>query len=199
MNISLAHKHLKKDPKIAPLIDKHTVNFRGVSINIFRDILESIISQQLSVKAASTITNRFVELFPSQEKITPEEILKINDETFRSVGLSRQKISYLRSLSEFIVSEKLVLETLQNLPDEEIISQLTQVKGIGRWTAEMMLISSFAREDVFSVGDLGLRTAVSRIYGIDRNDHAAIEIISKAWSPYRTLASLYLWRSLDNE
>ena len=198
MDITAGRKHLKKDPRMKPLLKRYSVEARGVSEDLFRDLLESIIGQQLSVKAAGTIINRFMGLFPDQKNIKPQDILARDEESLRSVGLSRQKISYLRSLSEFVVSEKIILATLPDLPDEQVISHLTLVKGIGRWTAEMILIFSLGREDVFSVGDLGLRTAVSRIYGVDREDKLKIEKISQTWSPYRSLASLYLWRSLDN-
>ncbi|EKD52602.1 MAG: HhH-GPD [uncultured bacterium] len=199
MNITLAKKHLQKDPRLKPLLSKYTIEARGMSADLFRDLLESIIGQQLSVKAADTIIQCFMNLFPDPKNIRPEDILGQDDGALRSVGLSRQKISYLRSLSEFIVSEKLILDALIDLPDELVITHLTMVKGIGRWTAEMMLIFSLGREDVFSVGDLGLRTAVSRLYGVDREDKTKIEEISRIWSPYRSLASLYLWKSLDNK
>ena len=199
MDIVAAKKHLKKDPRLKPLLSKYTIEARGVSEDLFRDLLESIIGQQLSVKAAGTIINRFISLFPNSENIKPQEIMTIDEVLLRSVGISRQKISYLRSLSEFIVADRIILDTLKDMPDEQVMSHLTTVKGIGRWTAEMMLIFSLGREDVFSVGDLGLRTAVSRIYGVDREDKVKIEKISQTWSPYRSLASLYLWRSLDNK
>jgi len=198
MDITAGRKHLKKDPRMKPLLKRYSVEARGVSEDLFRDLLESIIGQQLSVKAAGTIINRFVNLFPDPKNIHPKDILEKEADLLRSVGISRQKISYLRSLSECIISEKIILATLPDLPDEQVISHLTMVKGIGRWTAEMILIFSLGREDVFSLGDLGLRTAVSRIYGVDREDKLKIEKISQTWSPYRSLASLYLWRSLDN-
>jgi len=199
MDITAAHQHLKRDPQLAILLSKHSPSPLNVSTDLFRDLLESIIGQQLSVKAASTIYKRFAALFPDPQNINPENILAQNADPLRSVGLSRQKISYLQSLSEFILSKKLVLESLKDLADEDVIKKLTLVKGIGRWTAEMMLIFSLGREDVFSVGDLGLRTAASRIYGVDREDKIQIENIAKKWSPYRSLASLYLWQSLDNK
>ena len=199
MDIVAAKKHLKKDPRLKPLLSKYTIEARGVSEDLFRDLLESIIGQQLSVKAAGTIINRFISLFPNSENIKPQEIMTIDEVLLRSVGISRQKISYLRSLSEFIVADRIILDTLKDMPDEQVMSHLTTVKGIGRWTAEMMLIFSLGREDVFSAGDLGLRTAVSRIYGVDREDKVKIEKISQTWSPYRSLASLYLWQSLDEK
>ena len=155
-------------------------------------------SQQLSNKAAATIFNRFLSLFPKERVPQPEEILKLSEEILRSCGVSHQKASYLKSLAEEITSQKLVLENLHLLEDEEVVLELTKVKGVGRWTAEMFLIFSLGRQNIFSVGDLGLRSAVAKLYGVNREDKIKIEEISKSWSPYRSLASLYLWKSLEN-
>lgn len=193
-----AISHLRKDKTLAVILDKYPVASPKVSTNLFRDLLEAIMSQQLSSKAASTIFGRFLDLFPGNQTPTPEEVLKLSEENLRCCGVSHQKASYLKSLSEEIVSGRLVLEKLHTLSDEEIITDLTKVKGIGRWTAEMFLIFSLGRQDTFSVGDLGLRTAVSKLYGVDREDKTKIEQISQKWAPYRSIASLVLWRSLDN-
>jgi len=198
MENSLAIKHLRQDPVLSCIIDNYTISSPKPSTNLFRDLLEAIVSQQLSNKAAATIFDRFLTLFPKEKTPRPEEILKLSDETLRSCGLSRQKTSYLKSLAEEIVSNKLVLENLHLLSDEAVISSLTTVKGIGRWTAEMFLIFSLGRQDTFSLGDLGLRAAVAKLYGVDREDKIKIEAISQIWSPYRSLACLYLWKSLEN-
>jgi DNA-3-methyladenine glycosylase II len=198
MDNTKAVEHLRQDKVLGTLLDKYTVSAPKVSINLFRDLLEAIINQQLSGKAAATIFGRFLDLFPQDTLPTPEEILKLSEETLRTCGVSHQKASYLKSLSEEIVSGKLVLDELHVLPDEDVITALTKVKGIGRWTAEMFLIFSLGRPDTFSVGDLGLRTSVGKLFGIDRDDKVKIEEISKSWSPYRSLASLYLWKSLEN-
>ena len=198
MEISPAIKHLRQDSVLSTVLDKYTVSSPKKSTNLFRDLLEAIVSQQLSNKAAATIFARFLALFPKEKTPQPEEILKLSDEALRSCGLSRQKSSYLKSLAEEIVSGKLVLENLHLLSDEAVIASLTVVKGIGRWTAEMFLIFSLGRLDTFSLGDLGLRTAIAKLYGVDREDKTRIEAISQTWSPYRSLASLYLWKSLEN-
>lgn len=198
MDNAKAIEHLKKDKILATIIDKYTVSSPKVSTNLFRDLLEAIMSQQLSGKAASTIFGRFLDLFPGNQTPTPEEILKLSEENLRCCGVSHQKASYLKSLSEEIISGRLVLEELHILPDEEVITDLTKVKGIGRWTSEMFLIFSLGRLDTFSVGDLGLRTAVSKLYGVDREDKTKIEQISHKWAPYRSIASLFLWKSLEN-
>lgn len=190
--------HLRKDKILSPLTDRYSVPPIIPSANLFGDLLESIVSQQLSIKAANTIFRRFLALFP--EKVLPEpvEILKIDDEILRSCGLSRQKASYLKSLSTEIISENLDLRNLNNLSDEEVITSLTKVKGIGRWTAEMFLIFTLGRPDIFSLGDLGLCTAVSRLYGVERGDLSVIKDISSVWTPHRSLASRFLWKSLEN-
>lgn len=198
MNHLAALKHLKKDHHLSPVIDKFVIPPLLPSADLYQNLLESIVSQQLSVKAADTIFKRFLALFPGENFPKPEEVLKISDDTLRSCGLSRQKASYLKSLSELILSGQLILEDLESLPDEEVILLLTKVKGIGRWTAEMFLIFTLGRPDIFSLGDLGLRTAVSRLYGVDRDNLKAIEDISLQWQPVRSLASRYLWKSLDN-
>lgn len=198
MENTQAISHLRKDKILNLVIGKYKVSSPKISANLFRDLLEAIISQQLSNKAAATIFNRFLSLFPKEQVPQPEEILKLSEEILRSCGVSHQKASYLKSLAEEITSQKLVLENLHLLEDEEVVLELTKVKGVGRWTAEMFLIFSLGRQNIFSVGDLGLRSAVAKLYGVNREDKIKIEEISKSWSPYKTLASLYLWKSLEN-
>lgn len=199
MDNSKAIIHLQKDKRLCALLAKYQVSSPQVSHTLFRDLLDAIISQQLSNKAASTIFKRFLDLFPKEQVPSPEEIIKLSEDTLRSCGVSRQKASYLKSLAQALVSNELILESLRVLPDEEVINSLTKVKGIGRWTAEMFLIFSLGRQDTFSAGDLGLCTAVAKLYGVDRKDKTSILKISNAWSPYRSLASLYLWQSLENQ
>jgi DNA-3-methyladenine glycosylase II len=117
----------------------------------------------------------------------------------RAVGLSTAKTKYVKSLAQAIEERSLDLEDLRTKSDEEVITELIKIKGIGRWTAEMFLIFTLHRTDVFSVGDLGLRTAVARLYTIDRDNLSEIQKISEQWSPYRSFAARYLWKSLDNE
>jgi DNA-3-methyladenine glycosylase II len=127
-------------------------------------------------------------------------LLAADPEDVRSVGLSRPKVAYLRSLAEHVESGELELARLSELPDEEVTEQLTAVKGLGQWTADMFLIFHLGRPDVLPVGDLGVRRAVERAYGLpDLPDAAQLTEIGEPWRPHRSLASLYLWRSLDNE
>lgn len=188
---------LKKDPKIGELIDIFGPLERPkISPDLFKDVLETIVSQQLSVKAASTIWSRFEKLVGS---VVPNNPILLDTDVLRGVGISLQKSKYIADTCSHFVSGEINQSQLVSLSDEEVISKLTKIKGIGRWSSEMILMSSLGREDVFSLGDLGLKTAVSKLYGVERDDLVAIEKISRNWSPFRTYASRYLWKSLDNE
>ena len=184
-----------KDPIIKKLIEKYGELDWKESSDLFEDLVDTIISQQLSGKASATIFDRFKKLFTNKFP-TAEEILKMPDEKLRGAGLSRAKVKYVKSLAEEIRSGELVLSKLGKMSEEEVIFHLTKVKGIGRWTAEMILIFSLRRPDVFSLGDLGLRKAVSNLYKVPIDDLRGIEEISLKWSPYRSTASRYLWKSL---
>lgn len=161
----------------------------------FKDLASSIVSQQLSVKAASTIWNRVEALL--EFDISPEKIIMTSDDDLRQAGLSKRKVEYIKHLAQSVIDKKINLSNLHELSDEDVINELVKIKGIGRWTAEMFLIFTLKRPDVFSLGDLGLFNAMKRFYGEDLTKERQEEI-SKNWKPYRTYASLYLWKSLDN-
>jgi DNA-3-methyladenine glycosylase II len=163
-------------------------------------LVRAIVGQQLSVSAARAIYGRLTERFGGRPP-GPEEILSEDPEELRAAaGLSRAKVSYLRSLAEHVISGELELERLGELNDEEVIAELVAVKGIGMWTAHMFLMFHLERPDVLPVGDLGIRRAIERAYALDSlPDAPAIEKIAAPWRPYRTLACRYLWRSLQNE
>lgn len=200
VKIEKAVRHLSKDPVLKKIIDELKEpdwNSGGGSENLFVSIIENIIGQQLSSGPADKITKRFWSLFTVPPYPTPKEVLKFPDQKFRDVGMSWSKVSYIKNFSKAVLERNVDLEQIKLLPDEEVIQELTKVKGIGRWTAEMILIFHLRREDVFSLGDLGLRTAVAKLYKIDRNDIKKIERISSKWKPYRTVAARYLWKSLD--
>src|SRR5258708_2631820 len=184
-----------KDPIIKKLIEKYGELDWKESSDLFEDLVDAIISQQLSGKASATIFGRFKKLFDSKFP-TAEEILETHNEKLRSAGLSYAKVKYIKSLAEAIYTQELVLENLSGMADEEVVTHLTKVKGIGRWTAEMILIFSLRRPDVFSLGDLGLRKAVSNLYNVDIDDLAKIEEISLMWKPNRSIVCRYLWKSL---
>jgi DNA-3-methyladenine glycosylase II len=160
-------------------------------------LVGAIVSQQLSTKAAATIFARFLALFADGQKPDVHAIAALDDGALRSVGLSGQKIGYLRDLCARIEDGRLVLDELDTLPDEVVIERLTAVKGFGRWTAEMFLMFRLHRPDVLPVGDLGIVNAVRRVYGLRKQPNAKrITGIGEAWRPYRSVACWYLWQSL---
>lgn len=192
-----ALQHLRKDLIMKKLIEKFELSKPTNNGDLFLDIIDTIISQQLSKKAGDTILARFLELFKIE--VTPQAVLKISDKKLKKTGISFQKISYIKGVTKAFVDGSIKLEHLSSLPDEEVIIELTKLKGLGRWSAEMILMFSLNRLDVFSSGDLGLCSAVAKLYGIDRKDKKKIEEISIKWKPYRTIASRYLWKSLQND
>jgi DNA-3-methyladenine glycosylase II len=163
----------------------------------FKALVHAIISQQLSTKAASTIARRFAELFGGFPG--PAQVASMPDARLRSVGLSGQKISYLRDLCSRIEDRSLPLSALDSMADEDVIEALTQVKGIGRWTAEMFLMFRLHRPDVLPLGDLGIVKAVQKAYRLRKVPTPdRLERIGESWRPYRSVACWYLWASLDN-
>jgi DNA-3-methyladenine glycosylase II len=172
---------------------------RGRPADAYGALLRSIVGQQLSTKAAASIYRRVTELFGGTTP-SPDELLAMDAEELRSAGLSRAKVAYMRSLAEHVIDGSLELDRLHELPDEEIIAELTAVKGIGEWSAHMFLIFHLQRPDVLPVGDLGVRNAAMQAYGLEALPTAAeLTELGEAWRPHRSLAALYLWRSLDNE
>src|SRR3954469_17694410 len=160
-------------------------------------LVGSIVSQQLSTKAAATIFGRFAALFPDHHIPSAEAIDAFDDTTLRGVGLSGQKVGYLRDLCARISDGRLLLDELETLDDELVIERLTSVKGFGRWTAEMFLMFRLHRPDVLPVGDLGIVTAIQRLYRLrKRPDAKRVLKIGEAWRPYRSVASWYLWQTL---
>lgn len=191
-------KHLaKRDPKIKELIDKFgTIELeKSDDNNYLIDLISSIVSQQLSVKVAKVIWDRFSAFFNNE--INENKILDTNDERLRELGLSYRKISYIKNICEASNSKLIDFENIDSYDNEYIINHLVQIKGIGRWTAEMFLIFTLKREDVFSFGDLGLINAIKKIYG-DISVEEMKKIVEN-WGPYQTYASIYLWKSLDNK
>jgi DNA-3-methyladenine glycosylase II len=161
-------------------------------------LLRSIVGQQLSVAAARSIYNRLIELFGGRTP-TPEVLLAANPDALRAAGLSGAKVKYLRSLAEHVQAGDLHLDSLDETSDNDVVAELTTVKGIGEWSAHMFLLFFLKRPDVLPVGDLGIRRAVERNYGLEQiPDAETLERLGERWAPYRSLASLYLWESLDN-
>ena len=161
-------------------------------------LLRAIVGQQLSTKAAATIFDRVLALFGGRMPTAPE-LLEVDDEALRGAGLSGRKVEYLKDLAQHVISGELEIDRLGELPDETVIAELTAVRGLGVWTAQMFLIFHLEREDVLPVGDLGVRNAVRAEYGLEElPSPSEMERIAEPWRPHRTLASLYLWESLAN-
>ena len=163
----------------------------------FYSLIRAIVYQQLSGKAAATIFGRFLELFPGQEP-TPDALLALTDAQLRSVGLSRQKSAYLRDLATKVHTGALPLDHVETLTDVDLITHLVQVKGIGKWTAQMFLMFKLGRPDVLPDLDLGIQNAIKRAYRKRRVTPKDVLRIGAKWSPYSSIACWYLWRSLDN-
>ncbi len=158
----------------------------------FFRLCRGIISQQLSGRVVDTFTERFIALFPNK-KISPKALLKLSEEKLRGIGISWAKVKYLIDLASKVENKEVVLQDLPNLKNEEVILHLTKVKGIGRWTAEMFLMFSLGRPDIFSYGDLGLRRGIEKIYKIQNPEKSIVEKLSQKWAPYRTWACRVLW------
>jgi DNA-3-methyladenine glycosylase II len=196
-NYHSAIQHLKQsDPVLAAIIERIGPCRMNFGEPTFHALAEAILYQQLNGKAAETIFNRFTAL--AGDPPTPKGILKLTDEQMRGVGLSRQKTTYLRDLAEKTKAGLLDFERLPELPEEEVIAHLTQVKGIGVWTAHMFLMFSLRRPDILPTGDYGVQAAIKKHYKKRKWPKPDVmEKIAKPWIPYRSIACWYLWQSLD--
>src|SRR3989344_913728 len=193
----VAEKFLLKDKYLKGVVKK----YRSCTIKpikkseYFTDLVDAICSQQLSGKAAKTIFERVK--VACGNRITPGQIKKLRTEELRKCGLSYAKCSYVKDLAGRVESEKLKIKNLDKLPDEEVADELVAVKGIGRWTAEMFLMFSLARPDIFPIDDLGIKKGVEKLTK-QRLEGPALAKFGERWAPYRTVASWYVWRSLEN-
>ncbi|MEK7257027.1 MAG: DNA-3-methyladenine glycosylase 2 family protein [Bacteroidota bacterium] len=191
--------HLSQDPILKSLTEKIAFPQHGEPGGVYFDLLGSIISQQLSTKVAQVIENRFLDLFDDRLP-HPERILAIEHERLRSVGLSNQKASYMRNIAEFFQRENIENKDWHDMDDEEIIRYLTQIKGVGKWTVEMMLMFTLKRPDVLPLDDYGIQTAIVKLYELTETGKALknrMVEIAENWKPYRSYACYYLWRFKD--
>jgi len=186
---------LERDSRLLPVIQsvKYPVSRRNT--DVYGTLLQSVISQQLSVKAAATIHKRVLELFPDNNP-HPDYLVRISTTRLRNAGLSKQKAGYLKAIARFAVDEGLDYAELSRQSDSALISHLTQIHGIGQWTVEMLLMFTFNRRDVMPVDDIGIQNAMRRLYGIKvegREFKRKLLHIAKPWQPYRTIVCKYLW------
>jgi DNA-3-methyladenine glycosylase II len=199
--LRLARKHLSaNDPRLADLIARYGACGLRPHTDYYGELLSAIIGQQLSAKAGDTIYRRFIELFGGAIP-TPQRIVDLEADSIRAIGVSYGKIGYMKDLAAHILDARLDLPHISTLPDAVVIDQLVAVKGIGEWSAHMFMIFSLGRLDVLPVGDLGIRRAIMLAYGTDGlPGPAAIEALAAAngWRPYTSVASWYLWKSLNN-
>ena len=199
MNVESAILHLKKDAILAKVIEIVPPPVISPTGNVYVDLLDAIVSQQLSIKAASTIFNRFLALFPENDP-TPDLLLAMEPDLLRSAGLSNQKANYLKHVAAFARAHDLQSYAWDTASDTEIIRMLTQIKGVGQWSAEMILMFTLGRPDVFPVDDLGIQQSIINLFQLTETgkalQHRMIQI-AEPWRPYRTLACRYLWRWKD--
>lgn len=192
-------KHLRKDIKLATILDGSTHELK-LHKNIPLRLMASIMSQQLSTKVAKVIFHRFLTLYNGKEP-KPQQLLDTPFETLRGIGLSNAKVAYIQNVAQFCIDHKITDTRLQKMENEAIIELLTQIKGVGKWTVEMLLMFSLGREDVFAVDDLGIQQAMCKLYKISAADKKKMKArmlkIATNWSPYRTYACLHLWSWKD--
>ena len=191
--------HLKKDKKFAPLLAQanHTIKKRK---NTPVRVMASIISQQLSTKVAAIIFGRFIALFEGKEP-SCEQVLECTNDQLRSIGLSQSKVHYIQNVAQFFLEHQITDKQLYAMEPEAIIDLLTQIKGVGKWTVQMLMLFSLGQDDVFTVDDLGIQQAMTRLYQIKyetkKELHSKMITISNKWTPYRSYACLYLWQWKD--
>lgn len=197
-----ALRHLKKDKIMAGLIKKHPLpewsKVKTDSQFLFSEIVETILGQQLSGKAANTIIGRFKNVYGGKHP-TPDQLLKTKDAKIRACGTSWSKITYIKNVAKAVKSKELDLKNISKMSDSEVKEMLLKIKGVGPWTAEMILMFTLRRPNIFSPGDMGLQNAMYKHYRVKKGDLGKMEKVAKQWEPYRSLACRYLWRSLDNQ
>jgi DNA-3-methyladenine glycosylase II len=196
-----ALKFLRQDELLAPIVAKMEITPPQPSYDVYADLIESIVSQQLSVKAAATIYKRFLTKIPSGYP-SPEEVLALSMEEMRAVGLSGQKSQYIKNVAEYAQSVNLLELDWDTHTDQEIVEMLSSIKGVGVWTVQMVLMFTLNRPDVFPAADLGIQQAMARLFGLEMRSKTfkkEIEMHSERWKPYRTYVSKVLWRWKDTK
>ena len=188
---------LNKDKKLKKIISSvGEYNIRIIS-NSFEALVEAIITQQISDAAGKKISLKFKNLF-GKKYPTPSDVIKLSKDEIKSIGLSKMKAEYIFDLSKMIVDKKLDLQIFKKMSNENVISELIKVRGIGRWTAEMYLIFALGRVDVFPLGDLGLINGIKKLYHLENPSTDEILKITNNWIPYRTIGTWYIWRGVKN-
>ncbi|MBL0342748.1 MAG: DNA-3-methyladenine glycosylase 2 family protein [Bacteroidetes bacterium] len=199
-NLNAQYRLLRKDPILKKVIGITGKLEETTHKDVYRSLLQSITSKQLSTKAGDTIFGRFLDLFPQRNPI-PEQVMKMNIEKMRTAGLSYAKAGYLKNIAEFDCTHGLEYRKLKTLADDELMEYLTSIKGVGRWTAEMILMFTLNRPDILPVDDIGIRNEMRHLYYIKGEGKIFIEnmkLVAETWSRYRTLASRHIWKYRDS-
>jgi DNA-3-methyladenine glycosylase II len=192
--------HLKKDKALKKVIDQVGILKQKKDLDLYLSLLRAIVGQQLSIKAAATIWGRFLQLF-KEGYPEPRLLLRLKDDKLRSVGLSYQKAGYLKNIATFSIEKTLDYKKLKPKKDEELIEYLVEIKGVGRWTVEMILMFNLNREDIFPKDDLGIQNGIKSLYQLNsetkKDLFKEMDLVAEKWRPYRTLACMYIWRHKD--
>jgi len=207
MSYKKAIKHLKKDKVLESVINSVNEIKPSLEFDLYHYLIESIVSQQLSVKVADIIFNRVIDLFPNRYP-EAKQLIVMDKEILRNAGLSYRKVDYLKNVAEFSLKNSFDYEKLQKMRDDEIIDYFIQIKGVGKWTVQMLLMFPMDRPDVFPVDDLGIQTNMKKMYGLvsdkkipysltKKELKVELEKIANNWKPYRTLASKFVWNYSD--
>ena len=194
-------EHLSRDVKMAAIMPQIELPIVEVHNDIYLDLLNSIVSQQLSVKAADTIFKRFIALF-TESYPAPQHVLDIDAEILRGCGLSYQKATYIKNIAAYWINNKDAMKDWLSMSDDEIIAELTPIKGVGKWTVQMILMFRLNRLDVFPIDDLGIRQGMVKMYNVEETGKDLIKKlheISESWRPYRSIACRYVWKYKDNK
>ena len=200
--LTLAQKHLRVDTQLNKLIDAIPMDapHPNTSSDVYLVLMDSIVSQQLSVKAANTIFNRFCDLFPDRYP-KPELVLALDNEVMRSVGLSYQKAGYIKNVATFALENDFLTKDWSVMSDDDIVEYLVSIKGVGKWTVQMLLMFSLGRTDIFPIDDLGIQNGMIKLYNISETGKALKQKMvefAAPWSPYRTFACRYIWKYKDS-
>lgn len=197
----MAIETLRKDPVLLPLIERYEVPKLIEKQFIYKDLIKSIISQQLSLKAAESIHSRFLKLL-GEDTANPEKLLELAHDQLRAAGLSNSKATYVKNVAAYFIEHNLLTKNWKNITDDDILQTLTNIKGVGIWTAQMVMMFTLGRPDVFSYGDLSIQQKMKQLYVIDgegKELHREMQRISLNWKPFRSYACMYLWKWKDDQ
>ena len=190
---------MKNDPEVIPLIKSFELEERPVEINYFRSLIRSIIFQQLNGKVANVIFDRFIGLFSNNRFPTPQNVLDMEKDHMRSAGISNPKIKYIKNIAEAFLNNSINTSNFKNLSNQDIMEQLTLIKGVGPWTVQMFLMFTLKRSDIFPTGDLGVRKGFKIYFKLKEiPDHEKMLSKAKIWKPYRTIMAMYFWKVVDS-